>query len=82
MYREVLRTKKEADQFRRLGDLEEFRTRAIGQWKKSNSHIAFAVAMKLHMSNLQRRRQKDAKNGEEKDEQQDEDGEDKGDGCP
>ena len=76
MYREVLRTDKEAQQFKRLGDLEEFRARAIVQWNKSDTHVAFAVAMKLLMLEIQRRRQKEAKNGEEKDEQEDEDGED------
>ena len=76
MYREVLRTDKEAQQFKRLGDLEEFRARAIGQWNNSDTHVAFAVAMTLPMLEIQRRRQKEAKNREEKDEQEDEDGED------
>ncbi len=76
MYREVVRTKKEADQFRRLGDLEDFRARAIGQWKNSATHVAVAAAMKLLMLEIPRGIQKEAKNSEEKDEQEDEDGED------
>ena len=75
MYCEVLRDE-EVHQFKRFGDLQEFRARAVGQWKKSASHVAFAAAMKLLMLEILRGRQKEAKNSEEKDEQEDEDGED------
>ena len=69
-------TDEEVHQFKRLGDLEEFRARAIGQWKNSATHVALSVAMKLLMLEIQRRIQKEAKNSEETDEQEDDDGED------
>ena len=67
MYCEVLRTDEEVHQCKRLGDLEEFRARAVGQWKNSASHVAFAAAMKLLMLEIPCRSQKEAKNSEDED---------------
>ena len=64
------------NQFKRFGDLQEFRARAVGQWNNSATHVAFAGAMKLLMLEIPHGIHKEAKNSEEKDEQEDEDSED------
>ena len=64
----------EVHQFKRFGDLQEFRARAVGQWKNSASRVAFAAAMKLLMLEIPRGSQKELKNSGDKDEQEDEDG--------
>ncbi len=43
------------EQFKSFGDLEEFRVRAIGQWKSSESHDEFALTVKLVMLEFQTR---------------------------
>ena len=73
MYCEVLRDE-EVDQFKRFGDLQEFRARAVGQWKHSASRVAFAAAMELLVLEIPRGSQKEAKNSGDKDGQDDEDG--------